>query len=98
MSNFDNVTKENIKEHHPYWPEIGDWGDGKTNLLFNFMSHQPDIDKIYLYTRDPYEAKYPLLIDRRESTGLKNLNDFKTSIEYSNEMDDISKNWRIQSK
>ena len=62
------------------------------------MSHQPDIDKIYLYTRDPYEAKYPLLIDRRESTGLKNLNDFKTSIEYSNEMDDISKNWRIQSK
>ena len=26
------------------------------------VSHQPDIDKIYLYAKVPYEAKYQLLI------------------------------------
>ena len=30
----------------------------KTNPLFNLMNQQPDIGKIYLYGRDPYEAKY----------------------------------------
>ena len=24
MLNFDNVTKENIKEHNPNWPQISD--------------------------------------------------------------------------
>ena len=33
------------------------------------ISHQPDIDKIYLYTKDPYEAKYQLLIKKRKATG-----------------------------
>ena len=32
------------------------------------------------------------LIKKRESTGLKNLNDSKAFIEYSNDMDDIYKN------
>ena len=32
------------------------------------------------------EAKHQLLINKRESTGLKYLNDFKTFIEYSNGM------------
>ena len=26
---------------------------GKTNSLINLMSQQPDIDKIYLYAKDP---------------------------------------------
>ena len=30
------------------------------------MNHQPDIHKIYLYAKDPYEAKYQLLINKRE--------------------------------
>ena len=38
------------------------------------------------------EAKYQLLINKRESTGLKYLNDSKAFIEYSNDMDDIYKN------
>ena len=33
-----------------------------------------------------------MLISNFESTGLKHLNDFKTVIEYSNDMDDIYKN------
>ena len=49
--NFDNVTKENIKENNSNWPQIPDHpyrvliaggsGFGKTNSLFNLMSHQP---------------------------------------------------------
>ena len=36
--------------------------------------------------------KYQLLINKRESTGLKYLNDSKAFIEFSNDMDDIYKN------
>ena len=47
---------------------------------------------IYLYAKDPYETKYQLLTNIRESTGLQYLNDSKTFIKYSNDMDDIYKN------
>ena len=30
----------------------------KTNALLNLIIAQPDIDKIYLYGKDIYEAKY----------------------------------------
>ena len=56
------------------------------------INHEPDIDKIYLYAKDQFEAKYQTLINKRESTGLKYLNDSKAFIEYSNDMDDIYKN------
>ena len=102
MLNFDYITKEDIKEHNPNGPEIPDqpsrllivWGSGsgKTNALFNLINHEPTIDKIYLYSKDIYEAKYQLLISKRESTGLNYLNDSKAFIECSNDVDDISKN------
>ena len=102
MINFDYITKESIKEHYPNWPEIpnhpyrilivGGSGSGKTNALLNLINHEPDIDKIYLYSKGPYEAKYKLLINKRKITGLKYLNHSKAFIEYSNNMDDISKN------
>ena len=67
MINFNDAMKENIKEHNPNWPEIPDYPyrilvvegsrSGKTNSLFNVISQQADIDKIYLYAKDPYEAK-----------------------------------------
>ena len=102
MINFDNVTKENTKEHSPNWPQIldkpyrilivGGSGSGKNNSLSNLINHQPDIEKIYLYAKDPYEAKYQLLINKQESTGLKYLSDSKAFVEYSNDIDDIYKN------
>ena len=64
----------------------GGSGSGKANSLFNLIHHQPDIDKMYLYGKDPYETKYHLLINKRESTGLKHLNDSKAFTEYSNKM------------
>ena len=33
-------------------------------------SNQPDIDKVYLHSKDPYEGKYQLLINKLESAGL----------------------------
>ena len=48
-----------------------------------------DVAKIYLYAKDPHEAKYQLLINERESTGLTYINDSKAFFEYSNDMDNI---------
>ena len=47
---------------------------------------------MYLYAKNLYQAKYQFLINKRESTGLKHLNDSKAYIECSNNMDDIYKN------
>ena len=58
----------------------------------NLTNNQPDIDKIYLYTKHLYEAKYQFLIIKRESTGLKHFNDPKAFIEYSNDIQDVYKN------
>ena len=60
--------------------------------LFNLINQLLDIDKIYLYAKDPYEAKYHFLISKRESTDLKHFNDSKAFIEHSYDMDDIYKN------
>ena len=63
-----------------------------TNLLLNLLHEQPDIDKIYLYARDPYEAKYQHLINKREKVGLDHFKDPKAFMEYSNDMRDVYKN------
>ena len=68
------------------------WDLEKTNALLYLVKHEPDIDKIYLYAEDPYEAKYQLLINKRESTSLKYFNDSKSFIKYSKDMDYICKN------
>ena len=90
MTNFDEYTNENKREHsfnwayipdHPYRILIiGGSGTGKTNALLNLINNQQDIDKIYLYAKDPYEDKYQYLINKRESVGLKNFNDPKAFI------------------
>ena len=49
----------------------GGSGSGKTNSLFNLINQQEDIDKIYLYAKDPWEAKYQLSINKTESKDLK---------------------------
>ena len=66
--------------------------DQKTNSLFNVISQQLDIYKIYLFAKDPYEAKYQFLINKRESISSRYFNVSEDFIEYSNDMDDIYKN------
>ena len=56
------------------------------------INTQEDIDKIYLYVKDPYEDKYQYLMNKRESVGISHLNDPKAFIEYSNDMYKVYKN------
>ena len=39
---------------------------GKTISLFNPISHQSDTNKICLYAKHPYEAKYKLIINKKQ--------------------------------
>ena len=102
MIHFDNYTNENKTEHNLKWPYIPDHsyrisiiggsGSGKANALLNLINNQPDIDEIYLYAKNSYEAKYQFSINKRESTGLKHLNDCEAFIENSNDMQDVYQN------
>ena len=64
----------------------------KKKGLLNSINNLPDTDKIYLYAKDPYEAKYQFLINKRQRAGLKHLNNPKAFIEYPNDMQDVYKN------
>ena len=77
MINFSDYTNENKRKYNLNWPYIPDHpyrilimggsGSGKTNVLFNLINNQPDIDKIYLYAKDPCEAKYQFLIKKEKA-------------------------------
>ena len=66
MINFDDYVNEIKTVHNKHWPYIPDHqyiiliiggsGSRKANVLLNLIENQPDIDKIYLYAKDPYEA------------------------------------------
>ena len=102
MINFDDYTNENIIEHNSKWPYIhdhpyriliiGSSGSGKTNALLNLINNQPDIDKIYLYAKDPYDKKYQYLINKRKKVGINHFNNPKAFMKYSNDMQDVYKN------
>ena len=99
---FSDYANENKAQHNLNWPYIpahpfrilivGGSGSRKTNALFNLINRQPDTDRIYLYAKVLYEAKYQFLIDKRESTGLNYFNDAKPFIEDSNDMRAVFKN------
>ena len=96
---YTNVNKKEHNLNWPYLPDhsyriliIGGSGTGKTNSLLNLINNQLDIDKIYLYAKDPYEDKYQYLINKRECVGINHLNDPKAFIEYSNDIHDVYKN------
>ena len=101
MINFDESTNESKIEHNSKWPYIPDHpyripivggsGSGKTNALLNLINNQPDIDKMYLYPKDPYKAKYQYLINKREKVGQNHFHDSKAFIEYLNDMQDVYK-------
>ena len=102
MINFDNYVNENRTKHNKSLPCIPDYpyrvliiggsGSGKTNLLLSLIENQPDIDKIYLYVKDPYESKYQYLINKREGVDINHFDDPKAFIEYSNDIHDVYKN------
>ena len=101
MINFDSYTNENKTEHNSNWAHIPDHtyrkltvggsGSGNTNALLNLINNHQDIDKIYLYSKDPCEAKYQYLIKKPEKVGLDHFNDPKVFIDCSNDMQDVYK-------
>ena len=68
MINFDDYVNENKTKHDKTWLYTPDHPyriliirpseSRKTNVLLNLVESQPDIDKIYLHAKGPYEAKY----------------------------------------
>ena len=102
MINFDDYTNEKETQHNPNWSSIPDHPcriliiggsrSGKTTALLNLVNKQLNIDKIYLYTKDPYETKHQYLINIHEKVGLNHHNDPKAYIEYSNDMQNVYKN------
>ena len=93
MLNLDNIVnnkKENKDNNLPFrMLIIGASGSGKTNTLLHLINNLHPIDKIYLYTKDIHKPKYEYLINKREKAGIKNLDDPKAFIEYSDDMDDV---------
>ena len=79
MKNYDELVEINHDLNWPYIPDhpyriiITDGSEsGKINVLLNLIKHQwPDIDKIYLFVKDPFESNYQLLFKRREKVGMK---------------------------
>ena len=55
----------------------------------NKFISQPN--KLYLYAKGPYQAKYQFLINKREGAGLPRWNDSKAFTECSNDMGNIYK-------
>ena len=90
---MEHNSKWSYIPDHPYRILlIGGSGSGKTNALLNLINNQPDIDKIYLYAKDPYETKYQYLINKHEKVGLDHFDVPKAFMEYSNDMQDVYKN------
>ena len=98
---FDDVREENRNERKPSWPPISDCPfrillisgseTRKANALLDLVINQPHVDYIYLYVKDPFEAKYQLLIKKCKNVGLTYCNNFKAFTEYFNDINNIDK-------
>ena len=79
MKNYDQSVEISHNSNWHHTPDhlyiiliIGGSGSRKTNLLLSLIKHQrPDIDKIYLYIKDPFESKYQLRINGREKVEIE---------------------------
>ena len=100
MKKFDQSVEINHNPNLPYIPDHpyrilinGGSGSGKTNVLLNLIKYErSDIDKIYLYLKDPFESKYQLLIKGTEKVGIENLKIPKAFVDYSQTIDDVYEN------
>ena len=69
-----NQTTPNLAE--PRIPDylyrifaVGGFESGETNVSSRLTSHQPDIDKIYLYAKYQYKPKYQQLVENMKMQG-----------------------------
>ena len=71
------------------------WSYEKLMLLKLKKHQQPDINKIYLCIKDPFESMHQLLFNGRERVGIKTLKHLKAFIDYSKTIDDVYENLSI---
>ena len=61
--------------------------------MLNLIHHEPDIDKIYLHAKDPYESKLSIFYYQKWESRLKeHYNVLKAFTDYSNHIQDVYKN------
>ena len=99
MFNLDAITNKNNKDDDKKWSYrmllVGPSGSVKTNSLLNLIQKQDNavlLTRFIMYAKDLSEPKYQFLIEKREDSGIKNLDDPSGLIEYSNTMDDVYNN------
>ena len=65
MIDFNDISKKYIKKHNS---NINNWRllIWKNKCITYLIIQQPNFEKIYLYAKDPYEAKCQLLISKRD--------------------------------
>ena len=62
-------------------------------MLLNVIKNKwADIEKNYLYVKNPFKSKYKLLINGRERVGTKNSRNPKSLRDYSQTIDDVHEN------
>ena len=94
------LVEINYNTNWPYIPDhphgtliIDGSGSAKNKVLLNLLKHQqPDIDKIYLHVKDPFESKYQLLINGREKVGIGLLKNPKASLIINKQFIDVYEN------
>ena len=102
IKNYNESIAINHTPNSPNIPDdpyriliIGSSGSGKTNVLLNLIKYQrPDIDKIYLYVKDPFESKYQLLIIGRGKVEIKTLKNSKALLIIHKQLTMFMKIWQ----
>ena len=98
MINFDNYTRKITIEDNLNWPYTPDYpykllSGGWKNKCIDLSDKPKTIDKICLYAKDSFEKKYQFLIKKRENVHLKHYNDPKASIKYSDDVQEVHRNF-----
>ena len=107
--NNDESVEINPNPNSPYVPDhpykiliIPGSGLDKIDMLLNLIHYQgTDIEKVYLQVKDPFESKYPLIIDFREKVRIKKLQKSKANkrialIKFHDMILDMDANWKLR--
>ena len=98
--NYDESVEMNHNRNWSYIPVhpyktliVGGSGSSKINVLLNLIKHQrPDINKTYLYVKDPLESNYRLFMNGREKVEIENFPNPKAFLDSSRKVDNPYEN------
>ena len=97
-----NPNRSYVSDHPYKILIIAGSGLDKIDMLLNLIHYQlTDIEKVYLQVKDPFESKYPLLIDFTEKLRIKKLQKSKANkrialIKFHDMILDMEANWKLR--